>query len=186
MAFWGIRVVGEIKHKTSSLIEELQAMDIPADWDHPDDYHLTLKFLKEVKNEDIPRLTDAATPILKEFAPFSLPICGVHTFERRGRVRIIWLGLGHESVILNRLADKLDQLCSNEGYPSQNEIFTPHITLGRIRRQMPGLQEKLSTYRKIEIGTLQVDEIHFMKRRKKSDREPHGPLYQINFCHSLL
>ena len=105
-------------------------------WTAVEQLHLTLKFLGEVPDGDVPRLieTFATTP---KPPPIPLVIDGLSLFPPRGRVRIVAAHVADASGSLHRLAADFDSACERVGFPRERRPFTAHITLARARVPVP-------------------------------------------------
>ena len=112
-------------------------------WIPPERLHLTLRFLGDVSREQLPILAEAARNAVQETTPIPLAIEFSGVFPATGAPRVYWAGLessGAERVCL--LADRLNQALAIQGWPLETRVFTPHITLARIRRNSPVNQTK--------------------------------------------
>ena len=89
-------------------------------------YHLTLVFLGQMDDEDIPRLLSAADEAFD--GPFPLTLSGKMDTFKRGTV--VWAGV-EDSRPLTELHARLRENLLRLGFPGGEEIYTPHITLGR-------------------------------------------------------
>lgn len=96
----------------------------------PDTLHLTLAFLGDVANPDLPALLRLAEQI--EAEAFELHLAGLAYWAHNG---IVHAGLV-PSPGLERLAFALRRACQKSGFLESASGFTPHLTL--IRKATPG------------------------------------------------
>src|SRR4051794_40453033 len=61
-------------------------------WTHPDQLHLTLRFLGDVAEEKMERVIEHLASVRVE--PFILPIEGVGAFPLKSPPRTLWVGVG--------------------------------------------------------------------------------------------
>ncbi|MGI6128710.1 MAG: RNA 2',3'-cyclic phosphodiesterase [bacterium] len=108
-----------------------------AKWVKGENLHLTLKFLGEVNPAKIQVLTTATAAALGEFSQFTFNISGIGVFPYLQRARILWAGVKDDKRCLQRLQRDLEQCLVKLGFPCETKPFTPHLTLGRLRRPTP-------------------------------------------------
>ena len=102
-----------------------------ARWQRDDQLHLTLRFIGEVDRHVAQDVAAALAGV--SAAPFMLALAGTGTFDRRGHVDSLWIGVTpHEAV--HALHNKVDQALRRVGVPYEARAFLPHITLARFGR----------------------------------------------------
>ncbi|MFD2613658.1 RNA 2',3'-cyclic phosphodiesterase [Paenibacillus gansuensis] len=100
-------------------------------WTHPEDYHITLKFIGEASQEDSRRYDEIARQTAAGHEPFGLRLSGVGAFGRPGRPSVLWAGAAGALDALGRLEQQLTAGLAGAGVPRENRPFRPHITLAR-------------------------------------------------------
>lgn len=144
-------------------------------WVNPDLLHLTLHFLGDVLYTDIKRVCEVAQAATSSIDPFEIHLEGLGAFPDFDRPRVVWVGVseGHPQVVeLQRaLKDALGQL----GYPSDKNVFKPHITIGRIKRHgdLGDLKSLAEPFAEKDFGRCGVDEVTVYQ----SDLHRSGPEY---------
>lgn len=106
-----------------------------ARWVRPEGIHLTLKFLGEVpagRQADITRAVEAAAD---GQAPLALEVAGLGCFPNPGQPRVAWAGLGGDLAGLAALQRATERALNPLGFPPEKRGFSPHLTLGRLRRE---------------------------------------------------
>jgi 2'-5' RNA ligase len=98
--------------------------------------HLTLKFLGDVSERDVPRLAAAADRAAARHAPIEMSVREVGAFPNFRRARVVWIGVEQEPR-LELLHHDLEQACELEGFEVEGRPFRPHITLARVRAPLP-------------------------------------------------
>jgi len=95
-------------------------------WVRAEGFHLTLEFLGDTDEGDVPKIIRALETAAAQTAPFTLTLAGVGSFGRPPRVLYVRVGgdLGALHALRQRVA------------PSTT-TFTPHLTLGRVRQPRP-------------------------------------------------
>ena len=94
-----------------------------------DNYHITLAFLGQVDEEAVPELMRLAD--LAWRAPFELTLSGKIGAFKGGSV--IWAGL-MDSAPLTEMQKRLSDILRENGFPLEEGVYTPHITMARSAR----------------------------------------------------
>jgi 2'-5' RNA ligase len=97
--------------------------------------HLTLKFLGEVAEEDLVRVTRALEPIGEGHEPFEVSISGLGAFPSERRARILWAGMEEGAGPLRAVAGDVENLLEPLGFEREARPYVPHLTLGRTRNR---------------------------------------------------
>jgi RNA 2',3'-cyclic 3'-phosphodiesterase len=98
--------------------------------------HLTLKFLGDVKDDDVPRLVAAAERAAARHVPIEMTVREVGAFPNFRRARVVWIGVEQEPR-LELLHHDLELACEQEGFEVEGRPFRPHVTLARVRSPLP-------------------------------------------------
>lgn len=132
--FFAIDLPADARARSAEAVERLQAV-VPrgVNWMSLDSLHLTLKFLGETREEDVPRLVARARAKLASEQPFEVELSGFGAFPNTREARNVWLGVREGAATLARLARKLDSASRAVGAPREHRPFAPHLTLGRLR-----------------------------------------------------
>src|SRR5258708_32040695 len=104
-------------------------------WVAPQNIHLTLKFLGNIKSTQIPALTAALERAAKNIAPFTLTARGLGCFPNTRRPNNIWVGLEGNLQTAALLARRIEDECFALGFERDLHGFAPHLTLGRVKRE---------------------------------------------------
>jgi 2'-5' RNA ligase len=143
-------------------------------WIYPSNMHLTLKFLGEIQESSTKSLTTVCKEVCCLYSGFSLFLNGTGIFPNLRRPRILWIGIGGETGLLCKLQDNIETALEEKGFPREDRVFRPHLTVGRIRspRKLSRLLE-VFVKDEIVIKPFTVKEVIVYK----SQLTPHGPLY---------
>jgi 2'-5' RNA ligase len=118
--------------------------------------HLTLFFLGNVSEEDLPRIKEALGGITE--TSFLLKLKGVGCFPNPKRPRILWVGIPLTEE-LSKLKTETDRVLENLGYPKEKRAFHPHLTLARIKKPHPqGVEDFLNKYFSFQSKAFPVKE----------------------------
>ena len=103
-----------------------------ARWQRDDQLHLTLRFIGEV---DRHAAVDIAAALAGVRHPaFDVRLGAPGTFDRKGRVESLWIGVGPAEP-LQALHNKVDAALTRVGIAPDGRAFHPHITIARFGRR---------------------------------------------------
>lgn len=105
-----------------------------ARWIKPDNIHLTLRFIGEVRND----LANDIDTALSEIAapPFELELGGIGSFARGKQPHALWAGVAKSEPLL-RLQAKIESALVHVGMAAEERKFSSHITIARLKEMRP-------------------------------------------------
>ncbi len=147
-------------------------------WVAPENIHLTLKFLGDVDVAVMPALQRAIADACVGIAQFTLSLNGGGAFPSTRRPNVIWVGVEGEVGCAAQLARRIDDACAVLGFAREERPFSPHLTLGRVKRDIKPsdrqfIGEMIVNAAVGELGQLHVERISVMK----SELQPGGSAY---------
>lgn len=104
-------------------------------WVRLDGIHLTLKFMSDIPAGTVEQVLEALPQVASQFPPIKLAISGLGVFPNTRRPRVLWAGLTGELEALSELQSAVDDMVGRLGLPKELRPFSPHLTLGRVRRE---------------------------------------------------
>jgi RNA 2',3'-cyclic 3'-phosphodiesterase len=148
-----------------------------ARWGHPEDIHLTLKFLGDVPADVIPEIAESLKTACTPSAPFEIALAGLGCFPNCRQPRVIWAGI-KEAAALRNLQGAVEEAMNDLGYAPEERAFSPHLTLARVERnakskEVAALGQEVERAGLGEIATMRVDGVYLIR----SDLRPAGPIY---------
>jgi 2'-5' RNA ligase len=178
--FIAIDISEQIRKGLGDLQNELQSkVDVKkgdVKWVKPENIHLTLKFLGEIKDEQVVDVCNAVKDVAGRHKGFELDMQTVGSFGGRS-ARVLWVGIGRGGDSLLPLQTDIEQQLASAGWPPEARKFTGHLTLCRIRNPRAGA--KLATvteeYSDFMLGTTLADSISVYQ----SQLTPTGPVYTV-------
>lgn len=123
----------EIPHEIASRLTGLQRGIDAARWIEPESFHITLRFIGDVR-EDVADEIDLALGQIS-FKPFELSLEGVGAFGG-AEPHAIYTGVKH-SETLNILQGRHESAMRRAGLKPEPRKFMPHVTLARLRHVDP-------------------------------------------------
>jgi 2'-5' RNA ligase len=147
-------------------------------WVRPGGIHLTLKFLGDVPADQVGEIARALQKGCQGFAPFSLSCGGLGCFPNLKHPRVVWVGIQEETGTLAQLKKAIEENVAPLGYPTEKRKFSPHLTLGRVRRRVGSgdrrrLGELVGASEAGSLGQMEVRSVNLMR----SDLQPGGAVY---------
>src|SRR5438552_8300487 len=106
--FIGVDIGKAIRDRAVALQEKLaQASDV-VKWVEPENIHVTLLFLGEVDNREVPAVCRVVADETAGHAPFEMTVEKLGCFPNPRRPRVLWIGVGEGAAELITLHDGLE------------------------------------------------------------------------------
>ncbi len=150
--------------------------DSRINWVDPGHMHLTLKYFGDTPLHRIRDIVAAAKFTAEEYSPFKLFLEGCGTFGPPKEPRVIWMGV-QISDTLNGIYQQLQRRLKTVGYEPDKQSFSPHITLGRIKKlnHPDMLKQMLMAYKTSSFGGYDINSFSLYE----SILHPDGPEYKV-------
>ena len=169
----------QIRDKAIALQESLARAGGDVKWVEADNLHVTLLFLGEVDDREVVDVCRVVGDCCRERSPFLMSVETLGAFPNLRRPRTVWIGVGAGAGEVVALHDALEETLLELGcYRREQRQYTPHITLGRVKRddsptgELAGLMAKKAEW---QGGETSVREVLVMA----SELTPEGPIYTV-------
>lgn len=175
--FIAVEIPAEIKEKIGRYIDSLRGSFKNVKWVSPENLHLTIKFLGEVKEKDLGALIKCMEPILSDFSAFDLALEHTGFFPSFKNPKVIWIGSDGGADNLLDIFQELEHCLENIGFDRDSRMFSPHLTIGRVKRY----NSKNSTGSNFDGDIPEFDPVKFNVNGIvliKSTLTPQGPIYE--------
>jgi 2'-5' RNA ligase len=178
--FIAIDIDEQIRKALARLQDELRGKaDIKksdAKWVNPENIHLTLKFLGEIKDEQVVDVCKITGGVAGRHKSFELNVESVGHFGGKSP-RVLWVGTGQNIDKLLELQEDLEQQLDLAGWPRETRKFSGHLTLCRIRNTRAGIKlaQLAKDYEDFKLGTMAADSVSVYQ----SQLTPRGPIYAV-------
>jgi 2'-5' RNA ligase len=168
--FVACEVPDETRQAITEVIEVLRARSGTAvRWIRPEGIHVTLKFLGEVPVKQLPAIKLAVQEAVLVSSPFELEFSNIGTFGGREGLRIMWVGIAGDVLRLEKLVRDVNAALGVVGFQAERRPFRPHLTLGRVRDEIPTRQraEIEVAVGKMEVtpATWRTNQVSLMRSR---------------------
>ena len=175
--FVGINFPKKQRAKMHRAARALRDQELPVRWVDPDNFHVTLKFLGEVRREQVDDVTAAMERAASSTQPFQTEIGGFGAFPTVRRPRVIWLGV-EACPELRCLKQDLEWALGDAGFPAETRSFHPHVTLGRAGdsggagafRELDGAFSELAFEDELKVHSVDLMRSHLSRE---------GPRYSV-------
>lgn len=140
-AFIAIELTAEVSSALSTLQKRLAgeldraALAHTVRWVNAAGIHLTLRFLGDTSNGAHNRLTRRLRTVVAASERFTLAVSGIGCFPNFRRPSVVWAGVGGDLDALRALQGPIEDAARAEGFAAETRSFSPHLTLGRFRRE---------------------------------------------------
>ena len=111
----------------------------------PDGIHLTLKFLGDIRPDQVGPLSEAMERATRPVAPFSLCLGETGVFPGPRAPKVLWVGVTGDLEPLTELWSGLEAATADLGFARDRRRFSPHLTLARIRDGAPSEEARMAT-----------------------------------------
>lgn len=181
--FIAIELPEETRDLLAKIQSELKAQGADVKWVEPQNIHLTLKFLGEVKEEKLEKVILTLESIAKENIAFSLRISSLGAFPKLDYPRVIWAGIEKGEKEAKQIAKGLEEKLQKLDIPKEERAFSAHITLGRTRSTQ-GREKLIPVLKRLadKLPNENLSPLEFLVTRItlfKSTLTPKGPLYEF-------
>jgi len=155
------------------ILRELRDMGNAIKSTDPDELHLTLKFLGDIRWEQTAEIAKRLKSVAAGIPQFTTMLQGIGAFPDAARPNVVWAGVESKRSF-ERLASDLEDQLAELGFLPEARNFHPHITLARIKAAVPrGLSEWISGLSQRDFGSADLKEIELFQ----SELASAGPSY---------
>jgi 2'-5' RNA ligase len=179
--FVAIELPWEVRRSVVHTMESLKTLagERALRWVRPEAIHLTLAFLGATPEARVEEIKRALTVAVRDVTPFPLVPLGVGSFGGRGRLRVVWIGVGGDGGALSELAERVGAALVPLGYPREDRAFNGHLTLARARDaasrdELAKIHDLLTSFDPPEAPGFTVDHVSLMQ----SLTGPNGSAYR--------
>ena len=182
--FVAIELDDEGRRKLASAIDNLRRAVPGVRWVEPGGAHLTVKFIGEIDESDLPAVLEALAEPAAAARPFRMRCAGIQAFPPRGPLRVIHAPLEEPTGALESLARAVDEgLAERIGLARERRSFTPHVTLGRVKRprNCPPLDVIADCAGGTDFGSVRVTDMVLMRSQRTMQGGGYAALAHLPF-----
>lgn len=185
-SFIAIEVPGEIQAQLNEIINQMKPKLTGAvRWTPPGNIHLTIKFLGDVSPLKLGILLETLKLLSLKQAEFIVHIGKIGAFPSIKRPRVIWIGVNASPALID-LQQSVENETQKLGYPNEDRLFSPHLTLGRVNLHanpdtISKITETLSSVKNDQVGSFTVRHLTLFKSELKPEGAIYAPLLSASF-----
>mgnify|MGYP003345852389 CR=1 FL=1 len=183
-AFVAIELPDELRHALAAVQTRLKERlayaansSVRVQWVRPESMHLTLKFLGDIDEAQVPAIGEALEGIARGQSAFVVEASGAGVFPDLRAPRIVWAGLTGAADRLTQLAAAVESALTPLGVPAESNLFAPHLTIARVKEGQRELGRALASGNMLEqvgrVGALPIRALALMK----SELRASGSIY---------
>jgi len=176
--FIGIKLDSNAIEQIEKFLKPFKKVNTPIKWVKPGTVHITLKFIGEVPDSQYSKIQQSLSEAFSALKPgeFDVTFKGCGKFGKKDSLNIFWIGIAPSDPLI-KIYETIESTLSRLGIPREERDFTPHITVGRNKREynfksLFALIDELSDQ---QIVNMHVHGFQLFK----SDLKPDGPVYTI-------
>lgn len=162
--FIAIDLPEEIKREIGLVINLIAPFSKDIKWVAYEKIHMTLKFLGEIKEVELPEIEQRLRDICRIHAPFSISVRGAGAFPNEKTPNVLWVGVDKSDRLKSLYLD-IGNSMSELGFEKESRAHSPHLTIGRVKNRKDILQvmNGLNEFKSKLFGSTDVIEVHLMK-----------------------
>lgn len=191
--FIALDVSSDVRSRIRKASKPLMQIYPEIKWVSDEQFHITLKFLGDVPTLEIHEIVAAVERAAAQSEIFDLIVEKLGVFPDRNDPKTIWVGIGDGMDDLRTLVSLIEEELVPMGFPKDRREFTPHLTIGRIKKPKFRENEKrqrsdwgipravdlnipeFTSLEDLFFGSCSVDEIVVYG----SELQREGPFYEV-------
>ena len=143
-SFIAIELPPELKRYLGNVQDRLKnAGCTGVKWVAVEGIHLTLKFLGNVAEQQVPQISEVISRACSGQRPLVLSTGNLGVFPAIKRPRVLWIAVNGDVEQLSQLQVRIDTELKPLGFEREKRPFNPHITLARTRDSITAAEQAL-------------------------------------------
>lgn len=173
--FIALKLAADVIEQAAQIQSAISARGLRLRWVKPHNLHLTLKFLGDIRPEDVPGVGLALNRATEQTTSIALTTQGLGFFPGIRKPRVFWIGLGGQIDRLHCLHARIEDQLQSIGFARDKRGFKAHLTLARFRENIPEkeLVQMIEALGNFDPIAFTADHLIFYK----SDLKPRGAVY---------
>lgn len=181
--FVAINLPEEVRKAVREAVKPLEERGLPARWLNPESYHVTLKFIGEVRPDREADCVEVLRRVCSGYRPADLTLEEVGAFPSLRRPNVVWVGVD-PTPQLRALKHDLEHGYASLGVDRETRAFRPHVTVARAHDDANAGEFRLleDLARGIDLeASFTARHLDLMRSRLRSD----GAVYSVEHEVSL-
>jgi len=170
--FIAVELQKDVQNFIGEYIDSLKNIVHDVNWVRPENLHITIKFLGEIPDNIVNKITEAISKTASGYGPFSLVLSNLGFFPSVNAARVVWIGadggIDHLLDFFHDLENNLEAI----GFDRESRTFSPHLTIGRVKKDKKAkIPDKFPEFGQVRFDVKGIALI-------KSKLTPTGPIYE--------
>ncbi len=176
-AFVGIGLPEACRAAIARALSPFRAESGRIAWTAERNLHLTLKFLGEIRPDQVDVLGALLADAAEGVPSFDLDVAGAGVFPSPRAPRVLWVGIREPLELVGKLQQNIETALFRSGFPREDRPFHPHVTAGRVKGPLPsGWGDRfVGALSGIRFGTARAASFRFYESRLS----PAGATYTV-------
>lgn len=151
-------------------------------WVKKEHLHLTLRFIGDCDIDRINLITSMLEQKVENKSDFQLNVEGLGVFRSLSYPKVLWAGI-RENRNLKILKEEIDGGLNEIGFEFNSEKFSPHLTLGRMKRikDRQKLRQELALFKNVFLFKQTVESVILYESILSDDGPEYLPLHESFF-----
>jgi len=129
--FIAIELPPPTKEKIAQVQQVFKECDLAIKWVKPENIHLTLKFLGNIKEDQLPEIKNVITEVAKKNKSLKAQFTDFGFFPNERKPRVFFIATSYQD-LLKSIAQELEERLKDIGFKAEHR-FKSHLTLARIK-----------------------------------------------------
>jgi 2'-5' RNA ligase len=155
-------------------------------WVRSENFHFTLSFLGDVRDNELPEICQAIQSAVQSTEEFELETVGIKPFPSVDRIKYLWAGVGFGKEEICALQAAVAAATTKLGFPRDRDIYTPHLTIARARANQALSSDAVKLLLSIEnksFGISSIDEVIVYASYLEKNGPKYVPLSTIHLAY---
>jgi len=176
-SFIGINFSREVKEDISRIQRQIRDNAAKGRFKHVDNFHITLKFLGEIEQEQAVEIAKKLEGIAQKHQGFELRLQDIGRFKGRENIRTLYIGLGGQIQALNKLNEATEAAMEELGFKRESRAYTPHITISQDLTLNVPFEELKNQIDMSNTHTIYVNKIELIKSEQIQNKRIYTAIY---------
>lgn len=177
--FIAINLPEEIKTEIGKAIKKAEAIEPGVKWVNALNIHITLAFMGYLEEKEIAKITTIVKAVAKNQKKYILSLENAGVFPSLAAPQVFWIGT-RENLNLINLQNVLKSRLQIGGFKTEERVFVPHLTIGRVKNKIKNVQKLLGLLKEVKFEHILVSSIDVMESILKKSGPEYKTIFKVN------
>lgn len=176
-AFLALELPPHARQTVAVVQSRLRQTGAGAAWVRQENFHVTLRFLGRIEEEQQQICSQCLLQRLPHLEPVRICIAGAGAFPNAGRPSVLWAGVRELHGALEDVFVSCEDAARAAGLPPEARAFHPHVTVARVRnpRGCVSVAEAIQECSTLESDAFTVDGVALFESKLSAG----GSVYRL-------